>query len=208
MRAVRLRAEGADFSLGADLRDPALAAAITGGEASRRALAELGQQVVDALASLPVPTVVAARGRILGAGACFFTVCDFRLAAPGATLGFPEVDRAMHLSWGILPRMVRTYGESTATRLALLGDPIAVDRLGETVERVDDPDAASEALARRLADKPALALREILAVLRTGDASRDAERFAATAGSADFVEAMTAFLTKRSADFRKRGASG
>lgn len=201
VRVLHICATGADFSRGAHLGDARLAERMMGGDAPRRAVARLGRIVIDLLANFPVPTLVSARGRILGAGAGIFTACDFRFAAPTATLGFPEVDRAMHLSWGIIPRLTTAYGTTHAKRLALLGESVSVGTLGDAVEIADDPDAAARELAKRLATKPPLAVRSITRVLRSGDANVDEALFASTAASEDFREAMSAFMAKRAPTF-------
>lgn len=203
LRVVVLRAEGPDFSFGADLGDPAMAENIAGGRESRMALAALGQATLDAWARLPVPTVAAARGRIVGAGACFFCTADFAFASADASVLFPEVDRGMHLSWGVLPRLVGRFGVASALRLALTGSPVACGELRPTIAIADDPASAAESLAGLLAAKPPLAVRAIKQVVSAAaerlqeTAANDPALFADTVGSEDFAEAMAAFFEKR-----------
>ena len=212
VRSLLWTATGQDFSHGADMTDPDLVAAMTAGDAGRAGVAETGQRLIEALDGLPLATVVAARGRIIGAGACVFLAADFRLAADGATLRFPEVDRGMYLSWGILPIAVRELGAPIARRLALSGKPEQVSALptGVMVHCGDGWYEQARDLAVDLAKKPPLALRAIKQVLQeagTGAhaaAARDAERFAATTGSEDFGEAISAWLGKRPPHFKGR----
>lgn len=199
VRAIILTSTGPDFSLGANLRDPELATRIAAGDAERREVAALGQTAVDRFASLRVPTVVSVRGRALGAGACFAATADFVFASEGAQIGFPEVDRGMHLSWGIVPRLVARCGPVLARTLCLVGAPVPIAVLGATT--AEDPDAAARDFAARLAAKPPLAVQSIVKVLRSGDASEDAALFAQTVASRDFAEAMSAFFAKRPPTF-------
>ena len=68
--AVWLRADGDNFSPGADLKDPRLATLVLQDDNSRRRLAALGQSLIENWMSLSVPTVVSCQGFVLGAGAC------------------------------------------------------------------------------------------------------------------------------------------
>ncbi len=194
--AVLLRAEGEDFSHGADLADPELAAFLW--EDGGRALAQLGRAVLDAWASFPCPTVVSATGHVLGAGGCFFASADFKVAR-AATLRFPEVERGMHLSWGAVPRLVAEWGLPTARRLALAGDPLDAASLPGVVD--GDGDAARE-LAERLARLPGSAVRAIKAELAeasagTSDPAKEVERFADSLAHPDFAAAMRAWISRR-----------
>ena len=213
VRAVWLSAEGEDFCQGMDLADADLAAWMAEGKAERMRFAKQGQAMIEAWASLPIPTVVSMRGRAMGAGACLVTAADFRVAYAGGVLCFPEVDRGMHLSWGILPRMVREYGLPWARRLAMVGERVRIGSLpARAFYLVDEgtEDEQAERLAVALAQKPPLAMRSIKAVLRevtkednlaTAD---DALFFAQTVGSEDFQEALTAFFEKRPGRYQGR----
>lgn len=207
LRAVLLTAAGDDFSHGADLQDPAMAEQIAGGEAARYTLAENGQALIEQWSTMPVPTVVAARGRIIGAGACLFAAADFRFAVENFSIQFPEVDRGMHLSWGILPHMVREFGWAPTRRLAMAGEVLRSSELPyEAVNLSHDPEKAATVLVESLAAKPPLAVRSIKHVLsqvaKGHPPTEDAALFAATVGSHDFAEAMAAWFEKRPGKYR------
>ncbi len=213
LRAICLSSTGPDFSQGADLKDPMLAAQMAGDADKRGAIARLGGELVDAWSSLPIPTVVSARGRIIGAGACIFTVCDFRYAAKDATIAFPEVDRGMHLAWGILPHLAREYGAPVTRRLSLGGQPCPVVQLpvgSVSLEESELVDERAQQWSRALASKPPLAVRAILSALRAiarGEphgADLDIEAFAATTGSDDFREALMAWFDRRDGVYEGR----
>jgi enoyl-CoA hydratase/carnithine racemase len=194
VRAAVLAARGADFCHGADLGDAELAGIVAADPAR---LATLGQRVVETLDRLPIPTIAAVTGRAIGGGACLVTACDFRVVEPAAELRFPEVDRGMHLSWGILPIVARELGAGTARRLTVAGEPLTSAGRPDFAREDSDPLGAALDWARNLAAKPPLAVRSILATLQQGHADDDPARFAATTQSADFVEAMTAYAQKR-----------
>lgn len=202
-RVLVLDAAGPDFCHGANLTDPALVARLNEGRAARIDFAGCGQALVSRWREIPVPTVAVAGGHVVGAGACLFLASDFRVAAPGTTVRFPEVDRGMHLGWGIVPRLVSLLGEPRALRLALLGEASAVEALADVVTVTGDPAGEAQRLAAQLAGRPPLAVRAILAVLRQSTdsvdaaAQADAQRWADTLESADFAEAMAAWYGRR-----------
>lgn len=209
-RAVVLDAAGPDFSHGANLTDPALMARLNEGRDARESFAACGQALVSCWRAIPVPTLAVATGHVVGAGACLFMASDFRVAARGTVVRFPEVDRGMHLGWGIVPRLASLLGEPRALRLALLGEALGVDVLADVVAVTDDPAGEGQALAERLAGKPPLAARAILDVLRQsmhrGDsaAETDAQRWADTLESADFAEAIAAWFGRRPGNWKGR----
>ena len=203
IRCVWLRAEGADFSHGADLRDSKLAALVMQDDASRRYLAELGQDVIESWVALPMPTVVSCRGHVLGAGACLMAASSFRYATPDARCGFPEVGLGMSLSWGILPRLVREFGPNWTRRMVIEGEQVSMSELGSGSVRIvpaDSLDSKALSLAKEIAEKPASAVRHTLELLQALEqahqehALSDARRFASTAGSDEFKEAVLRFL--------------
>lgn len=209
-RVVVLDAAGPDFSHGANLSDPGLIARLGEGREAQVAFARCGQALVSCWRTMPVPTIAVATGHVLGAGACLFMASDFRIASPGTLVRFPEVDRGMHLGWGIVPRLVSLLGETRALQLALLGDALEVATLADAVTVANDPPAESVRQAVRLATKPPLAIRAILDTLRKSSgmvdaaAADDAERWADTLASADFAEAMAAWYERRPAIWKGR----
>ena len=119
--------------------------------------------VVKGLRDCPLPVIAAVNGVAAGAGSVIALASDFRLLARSATFAFlftsVGLSGADMGSAYLLPRLV---GLGRATELLMLGDKVAADRalaIGLATEVVDDdalPEAAA-ALARRLADGPALA---------------------------------------------------
>ena len=203
IRSVILKAQGPDFSHGANLSDPDLAGKLAEGRTARMEFARLGQNLIDQWARAAVPTIAVASGHVVGAGACLFFASDFRIASPTTQVRFPEIDRGMHLGWGIVPRLVSLLGRTRATRLALLAEPLGVQDLGDVLTVADAPDAAGLDLALTLAAKPPLAVRTILRTLRAAAnsgsevANQDAEQWADTLASEDFAEAMAAWFERR-----------
>ena len=118
VRVILLRGAGKDFCAGADL-DELLASAdrsTSENEASALRLGSLFEKMRD----IPKPIVAMVQGRALAGGAGLATACDLIVAAAGAQLGYPEIQR------GFAPAMVmallrRLVGEKIALDLVLTG---------------------------------------------------------------------------------------
>lgn len=119
--------------------------------------------VVKAMRDCPLPIVAAVNGIAAGAGSVLALASDFRLLARSAMFAFlftrVGLAGADMGSAYLLPRLV---GAGRALELLILGDDLSAERaleIGLATQVVDDDElpAAAEALARRLADGPALA---------------------------------------------------
>jgi enoyl-CoA hydratase/carnithine racemase len=119
--------------------------------------------VVKAMRECPLPIIAAVNGVAAGAGSVLALASDFRLLARSASFGFlfTRVGLAgadMGAAY-LLPRLV---GLGRAMELLVLGDDLTAERaleIGLASQVVADEEllTAAEALARRLADGPALA---------------------------------------------------
>ena len=154
--------------------------------------------VVKALRECPLPVVAAVNGVAAGAGSVIALASDFRLLARSASFAFlftrVGLAGADMGSAYLLPRLV---GLGRATELLMLGDKITAERaeaIGLATSIVDDDElaAAATALARRLADGPALAY-STTKVLLTRELDMDL-------GSAIELEAITQALLMKSTD--------
>ena len=104
------------------------------------------------------PVIAALQGYVLGVGLELALACDFRLAAQGTQLGFPEVTIGMIPGSGGTQRLARLIGLGRAKDVILRGRRIDADEalaLGLVTEVVaaDELDAAVSA-ARRGAGSP------------------------------------------------------
>lgn len=106
--------------------------------------------------------------------------CDFRVAAPSAVFGLPEVGLGIVPSSGGLYRVVRALGPLAARELVLLGrrlDAVEAARRGLVTEVADGPDPLPRALAlaAELAALPPLAVTVACqAIDRIAESSREA----------------------------------
>jgi enoyl-CoA hydratase/carnithine racemase len=166
--------------------------------------------VVRALRECPLPVVAAVNGIAAGAGAVIALASDLRILARSATFAFlftrVGLAGADMGSAYLLPRVI---GLGRATELLLLGDSVDADRaleIGLATSVVADADLATAtlALARRLADGPALAYSTTKVLLTReldmnlgGSLELDAMTQALLMGSHDHAEYHRAWTERR-----------
>jgi enoyl-CoA hydratase/carnithine racemase len=150
----------------------------------------------------------------MGGGAELMLACDLRLAAPGASIGFPYVHLGLMPGWHGIERLSRSCGYANAMHLLATGEPVDAEearRLG-LVNRVckDTPvvDAAL-ALAEEFTRGAPLSLAASKRALRAAyqlprdQARRLAEEvFEDLWMSEDHREAEAAFAAKRRPTFK------
>lgn len=208
VRAVIIRGEGASFGVGGDL-----ASLRHDAPATAMALIEPLHASIKMLAALDAPVIASLRGNVAGGSMSLAMACDLAIAADDARFNLAYINVAASCdlsgSWH-LPRLV---GLRNAMAIALLGESLDVRealRLG-LVNRVvpaAELDAATDALASRIAAGPTLAYGRMKRLMRQSfdndlPAQLDAERdnFRASASTEDFREALDAFFGKRAPRF-------
>ena len=117
-------------------------------------LIKQGQDVLQALADLPCPTIGLINGFALGGGLEVALACDHRIVVddPRATLGLPEVKLGIHPGFGGTVRSVAITGVIPAMQMMLTGNPVnpaQADRIGlvDQVVPVDDLVSAGRRMA-------------------------------------------------------------
>lgn len=120
---------GSPFSAGADISEF--------GTPASHAQPSL-PEVLQYLTSLSKPTLAAIEGLALGGGLELALACGYRIAAPGARLGLPEINLGLLPGAGGTQRLPRLVGAEAALEFILHGVPLKAERavaLG-IVERV------------------------------------------------------------------------
>jgi len=119
---VLTSAKPAIFIAGADLR-----AMSEAGIDGIRDLVELGQRVMNRLASLPTPTVAAIHGAAVGGGYELCLACDYRVASTdrATKIGLPEIQLGLLPAWGGSTRLPRMVGLVKALDIILAGKTLA-----------------------------------------------------------------------------------
>lgn len=171
-------------------------------------------RVFDGLEAVETPVIAAINGTCVGGGLELALACDVRIAAPDATIGFPEHNLGLIPGLGGCSRFVHLVGPGTAKDLIFRSELVDGERARDIglVERVDDdPDEAARAYAETLLERPPQALG---LAKRVVNATRDADL--RTAGlveslaqstlieTEDHAEGLAAFREKRDPEFTGR----
>ena len=200
LRGALLDAEGPHFSFGASVEEhlPGPCAAML------RDLHALLREMLE----FPVPVLVAVRGQCLGGGLELAASGSRIFAAPGASLGQPEMKLAVFppAASCLLPERI---GQSRAEELLFSGRSVGAEeahRIGLVDVLAEDPEA--EAIAwyeKALAPLSASSLRLAVRAARIGFLERVARKLDAVErlyleelmATRDAVEGLSAFLEKR-----------
>ena len=211
-RAIVLTGSGRAFSAGGDmtwfpqLRSPD----------RLDALRREGKQLIWNLLDVEVPIVCALNGPAVGLGASVALLCDVIVMADSAMIIDPHVQVGLVAGDGGAAIWPLLLGPLAAKRHLMLGDPLGADealRLGVASEVCASDDVADVARrwAQRLAAQPPLAVQGTKiavnaqikqALLTSFDLSMALEM--SCFHSADHAEAVSAFVDKRTPEFRGR----
>ena len=208
VRAVVITGSGRAFVAGADIASlKAITDPFSGREASLA-----GQDVMNTLAALPVPTIAAVNGFALGGGLELALACDLRVAGTKARLGLPEVGLGILPGYGGTQRLPRLIGQGRAMDLIFTGRHVQAEealQLGLVNRVVEDAlEGALELAALTLKNAPISLGLAKEAVVRGYDVTLnqgleiEADLFGMAASTEDATEGMSAFLEKRAAEFK------
>ncbi|MBI6566216.1 enoyl-CoA hydratase/isomerase family protein [Pseudomonas synxantha] len=180
--------------------------------------ATYGQEVFSKLASLLIPTIAVIRGAALGGGLELALACTYRIALSNAKFGLPEIKLGLIPGYGGTQRLPKLIGASQAMELVLSGRIIDAQNalaLGLVDKVTDDPLADPLRIARdylndQYKGHPAAlhlareAVRASTTLPLEAGLNMEARLFVLATQSADAVEGIDAFLTKRPAVFSGR----
>jgi len=210
VRAVILTGAGEKaFAAGADIAEIANNTAVEAEEATRG-----GQALTDLIENLGKPVIAAVNGFALGGGCELAMACTIRIAAESAKFGQPEVKLGVMPGYGGTQRMPRLIGRSRALKLILSGEVIDAAeayRIGLVDELVPDAhliERAETVLRKIIANAPLSVKYSLEAVNKGMETSvaegllLEASLFAVCASTDDKKEGTSAFIEKRSPNFR------
>lgn len=220
IRVVVMAGEGKAFSAGLDLSSfggGLLGDLGSGGGADGDAVGGI-MRLQDAftwLESGHFASIAAVQGYALGAGWQLALACDFTIAAEGSTFGLLELNYGLVPDMGGSVRLTRNVGVAKAKQLIMTGRRISADeahQIGAVAEVVapENLEAAVDAAVEEIVKRSPTAIR-LAKELVTKAPSRkmkkalkaEAEAQIEAIGSADFAEAVSAFMSKRDPNFAK-----
>jgi 2-(1,2-epoxy-1,2-dihydrophenyl)acetyl-CoA isomerase len=212
VRAVLLRADGANFSFGGDIKK-FYAEKDNLGPLVRRWTADLHMGLQRAW-KLPVPIVAAVQGYAMGGGAALLAGCDVVIAGQSSRIGSAFAQLGFSCDSGTTVTLTARMGPARARRFVLLAEVLtAADALhaGLVDKVVADDTLQKEALAiaTQFAQGPTQAYGEIKRLFARASAAHmesqledEALTLARIATTADAQEGIAAMAEKRKPVFR------
>ncbi|HKG35980.1 MAG TPA: enoyl-CoA hydratase/isomerase family protein [Solirubrobacterales bacterium] len=137
---VVLTGAGSAFCAGMDVTQ------FGGDAAHKRRLVETSAAAFDAVGSCPRPVVAAVNGPAVAGGFALALLCDLRIAATGATFGFPELRRGIPPSYAAARAVLsaaaaaeicltgRVFGAEEALRLGAVSEVAPRDVVERALE--------------------------------------------------------------------------
>jgi len=207
-RVLLVRGTGNAFCAGADLKER------RGMNAEQRSAHNAAINVfINNLSHAPMPTISIVNGAALGGGCEIALACDMRIVANEAMIGLTETRIGAIPGAGGTQRLPRTIGCALALELMMTGEPVTGARAAEIglvnyAVSQDEIDAKAVALAKVLASRSPLGLRQIKRLVYEGlgqplDAGlrRERECLLQVLASADYAEGLVAFAERRPPKF-------
>lgn len=215
IRVILISGSGKHFMAGGDVAG--FGKALDAGAAERRA--EFEKRVQDcspwfmALENCPQIVVVKARGWTAGAGIGLVAGADLTIAADNARFICAQINIGTSPDGSTSYHLPRAVGSKRAKEIALLGedfDAVSAEKWG-LINRIvaeEELDGAVEEIVSKLASGPSVALKNTKRLFNlslqsdlAGQLQHEAESFANSAASGDFIEGIRAFLEKRPAKY-------
>jgi enoyl-CoA hydratase len=143
VKAAVITGEGGDaFAAGGDLKE--LGVVRTAEEAA--AFFDESSRALDEIRRFPLPTVAALNGMALGGGAELAVACDYRIAAPTASLGFIQARLNICCGFGGAQDLIRLLGSAAGMAQGLRAETLSAAQAFELglVDQVAAPDETLE----------------------------------------------------------------
>lgn len=202
------------FSAGRDLKDPELDARRDGPLLHRRWAAGTGARMCKAWADLEQYTTCGIEGFAIGGGLALAVSVDYRAISTTAHMRAPEAALGLSMSWGSVPRIVNLVGPARAKQIlihankAIQADQALAWGLVEEITPEGDATKAAIQAAELAAEIPPVAARMIKRAvdayanaLAESVVHMDTDQVLLAESGADHLEAVDAFLAKRTPTF-------
>ncbi|MGD9162408.1 MAG: enoyl-CoA hydratase-related protein [Desulfobacteraceae bacterium] len=179
-----------------------------------REFSRTGQDLFFRIEQLPMPVIACVNGFALGGGCEIAMACDFIYASEKAKFGQPEITLGVIPGFGGTQRLARLVGNNMAKELCMTGGMIKADEAKSIglVNKVFPDDMLWEETmktASLIAAKGRVSLKGIKDCIDRGadmdlanGCRMEADAFGLIFSSPDQKEGMTAFVEKRTPEFK------
>lgn len=214
VRAVVLTGAGRHFSAGGDINR--FKSLIQSGEYIQKENVTAAGRMAAAAKECSKPVIAMINGAAAGAGCSLALACDFRVMTPKSKMVMAFVKMGLSGDTGGLYYLQRLVGIAKAAQLMMTGDPVTGEEalhLGLTTVLAEEDRLVEEtyALARKLAESASFAIArqkklicETFYADLTAYTEKEADCMVECSHTADFAEAVDAFLDKRPPRFSGR----
>jgi len=171
------------------------------------------EKFVQAVDTLPIPTLAVVEGWCVGGGLAIASACDLRVATPSARFGVP-IARTLGncLAAGVYARLLAEFGVGRAKRMLLLSEMLTAEEAREAgfLSHVVEPNELSgrvDDMLDRLAHHAPITMRVTKEAIRrvlTAMPVEDDDLIREAYGSEDFRAGVQAFVEKRKPKWRGR----
>ena len=197
------------FIAGADIKQ-----FLTFNTLKAKLFSEMGRVLMNKLQELPIPVIAAVNGFALGGGCEVAMACDFIYASENAMFGLPEITLGIIPGFGGTQRLPRLVGVSMAKELIFTGKMIPAEEaknMGLANKVCSQEQLMDDVIktAKSIASKGKVSLRAAKQAINNGinvdlttGCRMEIDAFALCFTSPDVKEGASAFLEKRTPDFK------
>mgnify|MGYP000302958701 CR=1 FL=1 len=176
--------------------------------------ANLGHKLANTIENSDKPVIAAVNGFALGGGNEFAMACHIRYASDNAIFGQPEVSLGLIAGFGGTQRLPRLIGKGNAMEILLSGKNISANEalsmgLVNKVFPLKELMPAAKKLAFTISKNAPLAIERTLQAVNEGmeidlmsGLKKEQAAFSNLFDSSDTCEGLSAFVEKRTPDFK------
>ena len=206
--AIILLGRPENFCMGFDLEDQEFKEVRSKNINEQRTTLAAGSKMCLAWENLSPLTISAINGWCVGGGLALAVSTDLRIVSSDATMYVPEVERALNMSWGAVPRITNLVGPAKAKQLIMLAQKNSSKKalkwgLIDVIASESNVKERSLELGKIAASMPPLAFKmckqsinSYANALAGVSSNQDLDQFLLTFRSEDFEKSLVSFKQK------------